>query len=336
MINPREGGSPNECGSDMNKRQVDVELGAVWMHDDRATCDGSCDNPERENLPTAGLDNALGAQIADIIAPYHARMTEALAVVSKLKNPLEDKLEEALPGFRDFLIDFMSVDIKSRLEFFETFPRSHQKALLRASQKGWFFGWENSVQDIRGLVAEVNSSGDGRLDDIFIKHYQSRVEEFGRSLTVTHPNRAQAISAAVSAHQRGGPDDFYLSIPVFLAQADGILYDMSSLKSPLSSQRKDRDKSNVETFLDDIERPSAMMYGALAPLRNLPRNPLFMSEREREQMAKDSKTVFSSLNRHLVLHGISNDYGNEVNSLKAFSFLAFVGLHLPEYLNSPE
>ncbi|MNN81905.1 hypothetical protein D3C81_1987790 [compost metagenome] len=38
------------------------------------------------------------------------------------------------------------------------------------------------------------------------------------------------------------------------------------------------------------------------------------------------------MNRHQVMHGEVSDYGTEINSVKAFSFLLFVALHVPEIL----
>jgi len=52
------------------------------------------------------------------------------------------------------------------------------------------------------------------------------------------------------------------------------------------------------------------------------------SESARRIAAQTTGGTFTALNRHQVMHGESWDYGSEINSLKAFSFLAFVGTHL--------
>jgi hypothetical protein len=41
---------------------------------------------------------------------------------------------------------------------------------------------------------------------------------------------------------------------------------------------------------------------------------------------------FTALNRHQVMHGERSEYGTEINSLKAFLFLVFAGLHIPVVL----
>jgi hypothetical protein len=55
----------------------------------------------------------------------------------------------------------------------------------------------------------------------------------------------------------------------------------------------------------------------------------------RKKDERISGQCFTALNRHQIMHGESWDYGTEINSLKAFSFLTFVGLHLPMIRDSP-
>lgn len=59
----------------------------------------------------------------------------------------------------------------------------------------------------------------------------------------------------------------------------------------------------------------------------------FMKSTVKRQIAvQQSGRSFTALNRHQVMHDESSDYGTEINSLKAFSLLVFVGLHLPTVL----
>ena len=57
-----------------------------------------------------------------------------------------------------------------------------------------------------------------------------------------------------------------------------------------------------------------------------------MSAKARENAAQASGKSFTALNRHQVMHGERSDYGTEINSLKAFSFSVFAGLHIPAVL----
>jgi hypothetical protein len=71
------------------------------------------------------------------------------------------------------------------------------------------------------------------------------------------------------------------------------------------------------------------------PILKLHEMNFMKSANERKKAAQASGESFTALNRHQVIHGECWDYGTEINSLKAFSFLAFVGLHLPMVLDSP-
>ncbi len=72
----------------------------------------------------------------------------------------------------------------------------------------------------------------------------------------------------------------------------------------------------------------------LSPLFNLHDSNLLKNERIRSREFERTGVIFNALNRHQVLHGEVSNYGTELNSLKAFSLLAFVGLHLPAILAS--
>jgi hypothetical protein len=56
----------------------------------------------------------------------------------------------------------------------------------------------------------------------------------------------------------------------------------------------------------------------------------FMKSALARHVAEEASGVsFVALNQHQVMHGEACDYGTEINSLEAFSFLVHVGMHLP-------
>jgi len=68
------------------------------------------------------------------------------------------------------------------------------------------------------------------------------------------------------------------------------------------------------------------------PILKLHESDFMKSAAARQITALASGESFTALNRHQVMHGESSDYGTEINSLKAFSFLVCVGAHLPAVL----
>ena len=63
---------------------------------------------------------------------------------------------------------------------------------------------------------------------------------------------------------------------------------------------------------------------------------ILKNKQARDSKVKQTGKVFDALNRHQVMHGEVSDYGTEINSVKAFSFLLFVALHVPGILAEAE
>ena len=120
----------------------------------------------------------------------------------------------------------------------------------------------------------------------------------------SYPDRERILRDAFQAHREG---KYTLSVPVFLAQADGITHDITRKQVFQESTREDIRKS-----LPPSEYGFAVAILHLLVLRKLP------------LWKPGQRSSSQDLNRHGVLHGTSVDYDNEVNSLKAVSFLAWV------------
>ncbi len=121
------------------------------------------------------------------------------------------------------------------------------------------------------------------------------------------------IADALKAHREGR---FHLSIPVLLAQADGVVHD--SFKRQLFSKQT---KFNLAGLTDSfpVEDFRAIFMAAFYVDTPLTRN------------TKELPEGFDGLNRHAVLHGTDPGYGTEINGLRAVSIL-----NLASYLATVE
>lgn len=97
---------------------------------------------------------------------------------------------------------------------------------------------------------------------------------------------------------------------MLLAQADGICKEMLNEYLFLKHKKKPRTAIYVEQVASNTFRAAI-----LSPLAQT--LPIGASEHERDK-------GFSELNRHMVLHGESLDYGTKTNSLKAISLINYV------------
>ena len=161
------------------------------------------------------------------------------------------------------------------------------------------------------------------VDQIMVTYYRTNLQPFSDELTSEYPKRAAAIKAAVNAHISLAEQGYFLSIPVFIAQADGLLAEITGVESPMTKAAK----VFREKYADDPE-----LLDLLYPFLELQSSRFMMSTKARQAAAQSTKKSFTALNRHQVMHGERSDYGTEINSLKAFSFLVFAGLHLPAVL----
>ena len=169
---------------------------------------------------------------------------------------------------------------------------------------------------------EVTQSAD--IDEVMARYYRINLRPFTDELTSKYPVRAAAIQAAVNAHSSLGCEGFLLSTPVFIAQADGLLTEITKVKSAMMKDRKGKERKGQELQASRALReklaadPTSL--DLLHPILMLHESDFMKSTEARQIAAQASGESFTALNRHQVLHGESSDYGTEINSLKAFSF----------------
>jgi hypothetical protein len=84
-----------------------------------------------------------------------------------------------------------------------------------------------SSSQIREYLATALSTGPaGLVDEAFVRHYEEEAPNLLGALVAQHPARESILRKCVTAHKRG---DYELSVPVFLAQADGICVELTKL-----------------------------------------------------------------------------------------------------------
>ena len=211
-------------------------------------------------------------------------------------------------------------------------PKKSKDAMALAASKGWYFGWHGSLPELMDLIDELAATGTP-VDAVMEQYYRDNLQPFTDELVQKYPHRSQPIKAAVNAHRNHEPEGYFLSIPVFIAQADGLLTEITKVQSAMRRIHKTSELHASKALRDKLSAdPEAL--DLIYPLLTLPTSDFLKSENDRKRSVELSGQTFAALNRHLVMHGESSDYGTETNSLKAFSFLAFIGLHLPMIMDT--
>lgn len=249
--------------------------------------------------------------ISAVVERFHRVIEEVACQVERSTKALEENLQSAL---QSALMSVPRLDLPSLSAAFEQFnvaieqlPGRMRDALSNLGQAGWYLDPEMSLPEIfefgSVLASRHPDAGERELAD----YYRERLEAIQRALAARHPHRARILDSAFAAHARG---EFDLSVPVFLAQADGICQEAVSLSPYSLRNHRPQLASYAQSLAADSIRAAAL-HPLTGPL------PLTVS-------ASDRGSVFDALNRHQVLHGESVSYGSEINSLKAISFINYI------------
>lgn len=144
-------------------------------------------------------------------------------------------------------------------------------------------------------------------------HFDSRATSIEAQLVKRFPDRARILTSAMRAHRNG---EYVLSIPVLLAQAEGVCVELVGVH--LYARRDG--KPILATYLK-LDGQGPFMASLLYPLTTP--TPISASAIERASLG-------DLLNRHSVLHGESTTYDTHANSCRALSLLAYVSWILDE------
>ena len=220
---------------------------------------------------------------------------------------LVDKLHESARQIHKQFSPIIEQQKKLQEKIFIELPLKTRNAVLEMGNHGWFLDLEMIPSEILELKDAFIAGDDKEAGSTLVEHFKGRLSEIEKSIIDKFPHRKKILMAAFSAHKRR---EYELSIPVLLAQADGICYDVIKMDLFRKHNKKPKTANYVKQYV------SGTLHEAF--LQSLAqRLPISASEHERDD-------DFNELNRHMVLHGESLDYGTEVNSLKTISLINYV------------
>lgn len=196
---------------------------------------------------------------------------------------------------------------------FEALPGKVESALLALGNRAWWFDLNMSFSTLGRLKRDIAADATAQVDEHLAGYFDDRLSLIESELTARHPHRSHIVSAAFAAHRNG---EYVLSIPALFAQVDGICFDTAGQCFFLKNSNAPEISIYVKEFAADKLRAAI-----LSPLKAS--LPISYSRHKRP-------AGFNELNRHMVLHGESLDYGTRVNSLKVISLLNYVSQVLAE------
>ena len=225
----------------------------------------------------------------------------ALEVAHAASQQLKIMAEKAMPS----LIALAQVDWVTLKRRLDELPEKSKAAMILASSKGWFFGWNDGLRSLMELVETLEVTQSADIDEVMARYYRTNLQPFTDELTSKYPVRAAAIQAAVNAHSSLGCEGFLLSTPVFIAQADGLLTEITKVKSATMKAGKGKDRNGQELQASRALReklaadPTSL--DLLHPILMLHESDFMKSAEARQIAAQASGESFTALNRHQVL-----------------------------------
>lgn len=244
--------------------------------------------------PLAGFRDTMAQQAAD----YQKQLQEILHPFRGAQDWLkayQDEQREQLRHWRSLLDDFsrQMAEMPARLRA--------QLAVLM--ERGWCLDPEMPHTWGVDLVDTIQEGEEEEAQQWLVEYFRKRLEEIEQELVERHPQRAAIIAEAFAAHREGR---YALSIPVMLAQAEGVVHDKHQRQ--LFSKKNNTNLKDVLDSLPDEDTRAIFMS-------------VFFADIPLTRNTKDLPTNFDGLNRHAVLHGLDPKYGTEVNGLRAVSIL---------------
>jgi hypothetical protein len=237
------------------------------------------------------------------------------------KYTLPDISQIAQPAleFQKSIQGLISPAFEQLQESFRELPPRTQEAVLLLGEHGWYLDLEMPIPGLWELKKALSEGNVEEAEEALAEYFTGRLDEIEASIIERFPNRQKMIRAAFNAHRR---EEYELSIPVLLAQTDGICKEVIKQYFFIKQNNKPRTAIYVEQVASDTYRAAL-----LSPLAQT--LPIGASKHERPE-------DFTELNRHVVLHGESLDYGTKINSLKAISLINYVAHVLTDLTWPPD
>lgn len=205
--------------------------------------------------------------------------------------------------------------LESLTQAFEKLPPQIRDALMTLADNGWYASPDLSIPAMLRLAEAFTPENVGAANEALCDYFESELDAVESHLVSQLPERSRLLAAAFAAHRRS---EYALSIPVFLAQADGICQKITG------EQLYSKKGNGMPRLADVLVAPDTPRFtkSMLAPI--IEPAPITANASVRQQLPGNI------LNRHAVLHGESTDYDTRLNSCRSISLLVYVAWILHE------
>jgi hypothetical protein len=187
-------------------------------------------------------------------------------------------------------------------------------------------GWCITYQFTPGLVLaldDLRQKGDYAEADTLMAEFARRVlPEVESALCGRFPDRARILADVFEAHRAG---KYTLSVPVLLAQADGVGCDILGIPRQCFRQKNRLEASQKKLGAFTLFGKPYTLHGIMQEMLEPLISPWSLAEdTDKRDLRQASEPWFGPLNRHDVLHGHDMGYPTEQNSLRCVVLLQYL------------
>jgi len=228
-------------------------------------------------------------------------LNKFVSEVQKVLRPITDAAKQ----FNAFLEKNPEV-LKNVGHYLKNWPDYHKKYWAELASYGWFLNGNTPI-----AIEVALNQGKASIDRFMVAHLKDDLGSISDRIISSYPERKHVLDVAFKLHKDG---NYIASIPLMLSQTDGIC--AQNLGAFLFSDHNLR----AERIQRQIDESGDLLTNAFLEVLNT-KTQFGASIKSRSKSKKDLAP-----NRNGILHGSRKhlDYGTEINSLKAFSLLAFV------------
>lgn len=239
------------------------------------------------------------------------------------------KLEDLIKGFQILAEKFKKlvesidwVKIKQVLEYLtKQLPKGIENLSVELANRGWFiwvWDFDTPLEEVVDKLSNLIGKCKEDQDNYLAGYITSQIEAIEQELLIEYPDRTKQIEDSFKTHKL---KLYSASVPTLICLSEGICRDHYPRIGLYSKHT--RDKKNKKPGMPKTND----IFDKIPPLEvyeEMVLKPLKISSDVTKTIRNPNNEEQKMFNRHLIIHGLSKEYGTKANSLKAVSLAYFI------------
>jgi len=216
----------------------------------------------------------LTESIADWIRQANEQVSDQLRLIpQRLAESIVDRVRQANQQMGEWLHSVTREFIQRAQEAFARLDAALRDTLQTLGMNGWYPDDEIDMPGLLDFTKGFDLGEEEKTNEALCQHFEARSEAIVNDLVVMTPKRERFLRTALEAHR---DQKYELSIPVFLAQADGMWQDFTKASAGkagkemrLYSRSRKTGRPHTAKWVESVksdERGDALLYPLVVPI----------------------------------------------------------------------